>query len=514
MLTTSGEGLHVIATGATGENRGSAGDSAMALRFEGRRTISLGCSLEELARAINGEVLRGDPRKMIGPVATDSRHMYPGDTFLALKGENHDGSDFLDEAVEKGAEVLITSAPEKIRCDAAQCAVVKVGHTHRALLGLASWHKSRSGFRTICITGSCGKTATKELVSAIYRRCFNVMNTYENFNNFIGVPITILNATRKHSWAVLELGMNRPGEIGALSRVARPDIALVTNVLPAHLEGLGSVQGVAREKLSIFEPLSGDKTAVVNLDDPHIVRFADSIDCKKVGFTLEGLHHGGIDKLVRLISWRPSGTGIEFEVETVGSNVEAQGVYRFFCAMPGVGNLQNLMAAIAVGVAGGIPLEVMKDAVSTVKSVPGRLYLTRLGGWIIVDDTYNANPASMKNALSTLAFWSDAPFRCAILGDMLELGPGAPEFHREIGRFAALTGLSMLVAVGRYALDIMEGALQSGMSKEKVMTFDHIDALCQWLSSNAKDAFPGSAWILIKGSRGMKMEKAIQAMRG
>ena len=477
------------------------------LRFEQRRTSQLNLTVGMLVKIVGGHLVKGEPSSIVRCISTDTRHIVPGDTFFALRGERFDANNFIHDAVSKGASVIVTSNQDAIP-EETNVAFILVKDTNRSFLSLASWYRKNLGFKTICITGSCGKTSTKELIASMLRPRFNIISTYKNFNNLVGVPITILNARRGHHWAVLELGMNQPGEIGTLSQVAGPDIGVVTNVCPAHLEGLGDLDQIAREKASLLFALKKDGVAIVNLDDPKIAPYLDTVECKKIGFTLEGKGHGSVEEIIRLASWRPLGYGIDFEVEMAGLKES------FFCGIPGLGNLQNLMAAISVGIAAGIPLELIKRAISSARPTPGRLYFRRYGNWLIIDDTYNANPTSMKNALSTLAFWSDALFRCAILGDMLELGEKSQELHYDVGRFAASSGLSMLLAVGRYANAVCQGALQVGMSEEKVMAFKDLSTLNSWLRANAVDLFPSHAWILVKGSRGMQMEKAIEALTG
>ncbi len=474
-------------------------------RFEHRRTAPLDLSVGTLAKIIGGKLLKGEPGSLVKCIATDTRHLVTGDTFFALRGEHYDANNFIEDALSKGASTIVTNKQAAIP-QKANAAFILVKDTNHSFLKLASWYRQHIGFKAVCVTGSCGKTSTKELISLILSHRYRVISTYKNFNNLVGLPITILNARREHQWAVLELGMNQPGEIATLADVAAPDIALVTNVCPAHLAGLGHIDQIAREKAAIFYALKKDGIAVVNLDDPKIAPFLDKVKCRKIGFSLEGRTDGHVDEIIRLVSWRPLGFGIDFQIE-VGDGKEV-----FFCGIPGLGNLQNLLAAIAVGMAAGMPMDIIKQAIASARSSAGRLYFRRHGNWLIIDDTYNANPASVKNALSTLAFWSDALFRCAILGDMLELGQKSQELHFEIGRFAASSGLSMLVAVGQYADAICQGAVEGGMSSERVKAFNDLSTLNSWIRANAKEIFPPRSWILVKGSRGMQMERAIEAL--
>lgn len=474
--------------------------------FEQRRTGPIGCSLEKLALITRGKIVNGDSSIEIGPIATDTRFIEPGDAFLALKGEKFDAHDFLSEAVNKGARLLIVEfIPEDFVIYSIPCLVVE--DTLEALLSIAAWYRKKLALKSICITGSCGKTSTKELVSTIFGGSFKVISTYKNFNNLVGLPITLLNAKSFHEWGVFELGMNRPGEIERLTRVVMPDIALITNIGPAHLEGLKEIEGVAKEKARLFQNLRDDSVACVNLDDPFIKKYASSIQCKKIGYTLEGQKSPETKEFVRLVSWRPNGFGTSFVVEVNGVREE------FYSLLPGVGNLQNSIAAICVGIAGGIDLKIIKEAIIKAKPMPGRLFITKMGDWTVIDDTYNANPASMKNALATLALWSESEFRCAVLGDMFELGENASHYHFEMGKYAASTGISMILAAGTYAKDILRGASQACMSEEKCLMFDDTDSLFNYIKEQASKLFPRDAWILVKGSRGMRMEKIIDALR-
>jgi len=471
-----------------------------------RRTLPLNCPLRELARITGGCIIKGDPERRIGPISIDTRTLKKGDVFLAIKGENLDGHEFLAEATRKGADLLIVESkerPPEIR----QIDCLLVEDTLKALGDIAAWNKERLGLRTVCITGSCGKTTTKDLISRIMSKAFKVVSTYRNFNNLVGLPLTLLNARKGHEFAVLEMGMNRPGEIERLSSIARPYIGIITNICAAHLEGLGDLEAVAREKAALFQAIDQNSWACVNLDDPLVMRYAKALTAKKVGYTLRDNDMPGLHGLVRLLSWRPNDQGMKLFIDANGARLDLS------IGLLGPGNVQNAVAATAVALTAGLGLNLIRDAISEVSPVPGRLFIESIKGWTVIDDTYNANPSSVKNAITTLRSWAGSNPRVVILGDMLELGRESARLHHEIGRFAKDAGVSTMLTVGRYSETILQGAIDNGLEEERAFSFPEGESLLDFIQESWSTIFPKGSWILVKGSRGMHLERVIETLR-
>ncbi len=478
-------------------------DDRMALRqaFEPGGFIRF----SEILAATRAEVLSGDTDGTFVRVSTDSRTIGPGDLFFALKGERFDGHDFVDDVLRKGASGVVVSRDLDVPMSEELAPVVlRVEDTLKALGDLASWYRERLGAKVVGITGSCGKTSTKELVAAVLATRWRVSKTKGNFNNLIGLPLSIFEAPVGTQWMVLEMGMNQPGEIRRLCEIARPEVALITNVKPAHLEGLGDIEGVAREKGEIYKTLPGDGVAIVNMDDPYCQRMAASLASRIVGYSLENAE--GAE--VRCTAWCPWEEGAKLQLvlgtERIGLQIR----------LLGKAGVQNAVAAAAVGYALGLSPEEIAKGLGAVKPAASRLSLLQLPqGWKIIDDTYNANPGSMKAALETLSQWNTAPHKVAVLGDMLELGERSREFHCELGMSAGEVGLDLLVAVGGFAEAVRDGAVKSGHPLGKILVFANTDELCRWLRSCGFSKVPGPAIVLVKGSRAVGLERCVETLK-
>ncbi len=454
-----------------------------------------------------------DPSLLLsGHISTDSRNLRDGDVFVALRGERYDGHDFLAAALRAGARVLVVEEAPAALPPAA--AVLVVPDTLATLGDLAAYRRRLlgGGLLRIAITGSSGKTTVKEMCAAI---CMtegrgqksedreSVLWTRGNFNNLIGLPLTLLRAEPWHRIAVLEMGMNRPGEIARLTEIADPDIACINNVHAAHLLGLGSIEGVAAAKGELFHGLRDDAVLVVNLDDPHVSRQAAGRAQRRIGYALEPAHRPRAEvRASRLVSLGARGSRFTLHIASW------QG--RITLPVPGLHNVRNALAAAALAHVAGVGPEAVVAALASYRPVDKRMQTIELAaGPSLLNDAYNANPASMAAALATVATFG-AGRRMALLGDMLELGPGARAAHEEIGSLAARLGYDYLGVLGEFAEVVSGAARRQGMGTAQVRACrDHAE-LAAWVRELLQAGGLGAGdWIVLKGSRGMRMESVL-----
>jgi UDP-N-acetylmuramoyl-tripeptide--D-alanyl-D-alanine ligase len=455
-----------------------------------RATLDL--ALPALYRAL---ALHPDPAVTgrVGGVATDSRDVQPGDLFVALVGEHHDGHAFVDAARAAGAGALLVS-----RVPAADpgVPVFTVPDTLEALGRLAQWWRRRCGLRLVAVTGSNGKTTTKEMIAAVLtaeagdRR--QVLVTPGNFNNFVGLPLTLLGARPEMTLGVVELGMNAPGEIDHLARLAEPEVGLVTNVAAAHLARFDGVEGVARAKAELWGRLAENACAVVPADDPRLVALAAE---RFSGLTLRF----GAD--VRVVSALPDGErGLRVTLAAANATFEV--------ALPLLGrhNALNAAAAAAACLALGLGLDVLREGLARTAALPHRGHLLRVGGLTVLDDCYNANPASVRAGVQTLADLPGSGRLGAVVGDMLELGDAAEALHRSIGADLVAGGVSVVVGVGPLAAALCDGAREAG-----ALEVEHVASAAAAARFARAHLAPGDR-LLVKGSRGMGLEAVVDAL--
>ena len=429
-------------------------------------------------------------------VSTDSRRVPAGSLFVALRGPYHDGHDFAAEALRQGAAAAVV---ERVPGGIDARAVLVVPDTLRALGDLAAWTRRRLPVRVVAITGSNGKTTTKEMVATICEHAVwpaprtKVLKTVGTENNLIGVPLTLLRLRGDEAVAVLEMGMNAPGEIARLTEIAQPDVGVVTNVGPAHLEGLGSVAGVAAAKGELFAGMSADATIAINADDEWVTRIGAGYRGRRIEF--------GRGREVEARRIRDLGfEGIAFDLCIAG---EATSVC---LRMPGAHNVTNALAAAAVAHALGITPDTIRAGLEAAAPPAMRMQVLRLAnGTIILNDGYNANPASMEAALR---FITQRPERVlAVFGEMRELGGESAALHEGIGRLAAERGVQLLVAVGVEAEAIARGARAAGMPPERVYTCADPAGAAALVAARWR---PGDA-VLVKGSRGAADDPVVRA---
>ncbi len=451
-------------------------------------------SADEILKATGGDLLRGSRGWSCRGVSTDTRTLAAGNLFIALAGENFDGHDCLAKAAERGAAGLL------IRADAAEKLVslpeglpaIGVSDTLKALGGIAGDWRRRFPVPLLAITGSSGKTTTKEMVAAITTRTRNILKTEGNLNNQIGLPLTLLRLRKEHELVIVEMGTNSPGEIATLAAIAAPDVGLITNIGPAHLEGLGSLEAIREEKGSLFEVMAGRGTAILNRDDPAIGLLGERWQGKRVSFGL------GADAQVAGRRIEPAGAqGVRFNlfIDGIGTPVSL--------ATAGEHNVMNALAAAAAAWSLGFDRHEIAAGLAAFLPVPGRSEIRQLGnGAFLIIDTYNANPASVREAVKTLHGLRGSGAAIAILGDMLELGEQSEALHREIGTLVAEAKIDHLFLKGSLTKALADGAVRHGFPADRITCFEDPEEIVSALRSRLKRG----DWVLIKGSRKMKME--------
>ena len=451
-------------------------------------------SAEEILKATGGAPLRGGHGWSCRGVSTDTRTLAAGNLFIALAGENFDGHSCLTKAAERGAAGLLirADATKKLAAAPEDLPAIGVPDTLRALGDIASDWRRRFPVPLVAITGSSGKTTTKEMVATIAARARNILKTEGNLNNRIGLPLTLLKLREEHELVIVEMGTNSPGEIATLAAIAGPDVGLITNIGPAHLEGLGSLEAIREEKGSLFEVMSGQGTAILNHDDPAIGILAKRWQGKRISFGL--CPDAGVTAR-RIESPGPEGVRFHLVIDGIGIPV--------FLPAAGEHNIINALAAAAASWAMGFDRHEIAAGFAAFRPVPGRTEIRRLGnGAFLMIDAYNANPASVREALKTLQGLRGSGGAIAILGDMLELGERSEALHQEIGTLLADANIHDLFLKGSLTKALAAGAIRRGFPAERITFFEDPEKVVSSLRSRLKMG----DWILIKGSRKMKME--------
>jgi UDP-N-acetylmuramoyl-tripeptide--D-alanyl-D-alanine ligase len=457
-------------------------------------------SAGDVARWAGGDLLRGDADARAIGASIDTRTLREGSFFFAIRGPNHDGHDHLAMAADAGARGLVVERGRGALVAAdGPLAIVEVDDTTRALGAVAHGH--RAGFRgpLIALTGSSGKTTTKEMCATVLSVQAPCLATRGNLNNEYGLPLTLLEREPKHELAVIELGMNHRGEIARLAAIAEPRIGLVTNIGTAHIEFLGSLQEIASEKGDLYAALPAGGVACANLDDPRVAEQARRAPCPALGYGRSA------KAAIRAHSVHFEAGRFAFEIAAPEASCEV--------AVRGLSETTviNALAATAVGLAAGLSLGQVAQGLTSYQPIAGRMTPVVLGsGVTLIDDTYNANPDSMAQALESLRTLASGAHAIAVVGDMGELGDAADPAHRETGARAARLGIDALFALGERAPLVCQGAIEAGLSADAVATVTSHDDAAERVAALAR---PGD-WVLIKGSRAMHMERVVAALEG
>ena len=432
-------------------------------------------------------------RELTG-VSINSRTLNEGNLFVALKGENFDGHDFLDSALSYGASAVVVSRTwfsENNPNFHESVGIYTFVDTQLFLGQYANMHRQLKKQPVVGITGSNGKTTVKEMTALVLSKIGNVHKTKGNLNNHIGVPLTLLEMNDSTDWAVIEMGINHPGEMTYLCSIAEPDIALITNVELVHTEFFGSIKQVAKAKGELFAGMAVGGTAIVNIDDAYIKELGGDLE-KKLTYSL----HGDADMHGKIVR-------VEDDSRAV---VEFNGCKPFTLNVLGKKMAENALAAAAIGLKFAVPLPDIRDALASYQGIKGRMYRMEIAGRIVIDDSYNANPASVELALNALSTFSVTAKKIVVLGDMLELGSHSEEQHREIGRKLSVAGFDAVYAFGSESKATVDEADKAG-SREAV----HFDSKEEMTARLMDFSNPGDL-ILVKGSRGMRMEDVITFM--
>ncbi|KPJ60050.1 MAG: hypothetical protein AMJ46_08670 [Latescibacteria bacterium DG_63] len=462
--------------------------------------MNVNFTIKEIIGA-TGAVYRGEDTtpaalQFISGISIDSRTIRMGELFVALRGTNFDGHDFVEQALSKGAPVALVADEWAASDEGAKCKgpLLTVRDTLAAFQELGKYNRIRVNPRVIAVTGSNGKTTTKDMIAAVSSSTYRTAKTEGNLNNQFGVPITLLRLSPGVEVAVVEMGMNHPGEIRHLAGLCMPCVGIITNATPAHLEGTGTVHDVARAKSELAEDLGRDDWLVIHRDSEELYNMNRYRRCKVITF---GLSHNA-DVFPNSLRCKATGQ----------TELEVEGFPPVTLSLLGKQNALNAIAALATSRVLEIPGETAVGALSTLRAGPGRMEMKRIGPATFIDDSYNANPASMKMALETLFSLEGFDRRMAVLGDMLELGASSEKWHTELGREASRADVIFLY--GSFASEVQRGVEKVGKNAASVRILETHSKIAADIASMWRQG----DLFLVKGSRGMTMEQVLIELEG
>ena len=450
----------------------------------------------EIVEATRGILVSGNKDDEINFFSQDSRQMTNGGMYIPLKGERFDGHNFIESAFQTGAQAIISEKDvnyeDKI--------VIKVKDTHQALKDMASYLRNHRPVKVVGVTGSVGKTSTKEMISAVLEQKYNVLKTEGNFNNEIGLPLTILRIRREHEAAVVEMGISEFGEMHRIAKVAKPDICVMTNIGQCHLENLIDRDGVLRAKSEIFDFLKPDGHIVLNGNDDKLITVSEAHGVKPIFYHVEDGTAPAADITYEVTADEIENKGLRGLNAVLHFPEEDCQIHE---PIPGVHNVYNACAAACVGRIMGLTNEEICEGISHAKTIAGRTNLITVGELLVIDDCYNANPVSMKASLDVLA-QADGR-KIAVLGDMGELGENECEMHYEVGKYAANQGVDVLFCCGTLSEELAKGA-QRGHTQ--VMYFKTLDKMMLALVPYLRNGDT----VLVKASHFMEFSKVVEAI--
>lgn len=448
-------------------------------------------TVQDIVRATRGALVGGDLGVPVGGVAIDSRTVGVGEAFFAIHGHRLDGHAFLADAAARGAACLVVhTVPDD---PPANAPLVLVDDTTRALGRLAAWHRARFTVPVVAVTGSNGKTTTKEMIAAVLGTRWNVLKPERSFNNQWGLPLTLLKLGAEHGAVALELGTNQRGEIATLAAIADPTVGVVTTVAAVHTEFLGSLEGVRDEKAALVRAVKASGVVALNADDARVASMARETAARVITY-------GCAAADVRAGDIAEPADGLRFMLECGAAR------HPVALAFAGRHNMTNALAAAAAGVALGFSLEEIARGLATARPMKGRCVWRTAGDVLVLDDTYNASPSSVRAALDTLATRRDDRRAIVVLGDMLELGAASDDAHREVGRLVAALPADEFVGVGPGMALALEAARAAGIGAAQ-----HFSRFEDTVAHLLKRLAPGDV-VLVKGSRGMRMERVADAL--
>jgi UDP-N-acetylmuramoyl-tripeptide--D-alanyl-D-alanine ligase len=447
--------------------------------------------VSDILKATGGKLIQGNSELLINGISTDTRSIKQGEIFFALEGENYDGHKFVGQAIHNGAAGAVISSGKKAAYSFhngfKKCALLEVADTLTALGELAKFYRNSLPASFIAVTGSNGKTTTKDMAYHVLRNFKSVSRSRKSFNNLIGVPLTIFETETAHDFCIVEMGTNAPGEIKRLSEIIFPDFAILTNISNAHLEGLENIEGVASAKSEFIENMAEDGTLITNADDDWCNQIADRFNGKVISF---GFNQSADIKASNV---KRNDSGFVFTVnDSLTVNLPVFGKH----------NIYNALAVIAMCDTVGVGIEVICDKFIDFKLPPMRMEKQICGGIVVVNDGYNSNPSSMSSALDEFSQWMTSGRKVLICGDMLELGNYAERLHKEVGAKVADANIDVLWTVGPFSRFVAEEAIANGMPRENILSCETSEEMCSFVASQLKK----DDTVLIKGSRRMKLE--------
>lgn len=447
----------------------------------------------DVAAYTDGYIVSGELETRFSGVSTDSRSIRAGDLFVALRGENFNGHDFIKDVLEKGAAgvVIMEDTPRHATV------IISVEDTLQALGDIASGVRNQYDTAIVGVTGSTGKTTVKEICSSILSLQGKCLKTEKNYNNLIGVPASLINLEKDYEFAVIEMGTNRFGEIDRLSSIVRPQVSIITNINPVHLNGLRSISGIIKEKQAIFKNTAKCGIAVINPSLEHM----DKIEIPRHLHVITYSHKDKAD--ITLTRVEPRGLeGSDIEIDLAGRTIHTH------VPLPGMHNVINALGASACAVGLNLDPEIIAEGVRTARFPGMRSEIIVSDHMTIINDCYNANPASMKAALSMLTA-SPHSIKAAVLGDMLELGKDSKFWHEELGRWVAQSGIDRLIVIGEMAGSICDQAVGSGMEASSIHRVESKEDIMTHLS----DLFDRDAVVLVKASRAIQLDQVVTQLK-
>lgn len=453
-------------------------------------------SVDTIAKIVGGEIISDLSEKtddlLVQGVVTDSRKVNSGDLFVPLVGERADGHDFIAQCFEKGAVCCFT---EKRLPTKHEKPLILVQSTAQALLDFAEYYLDMCHIPVVAITGSVGKTTTKDLIASVLSQKYKVLKTEGNYNTNVGLPLTVFRLSKEHELAVLEMGMNSFGEIHNLSKVAKPSIAVITNIGVSHIENLGSRDGILKAKCEVFDYMKETDIAILNGDDDKLITLRDTLPQKIIWYGVtnkEGIYAENIRT--------------EALQSTICDVCTPVGKCTVTIPVPGEHMVKNALAAVAVGLKLHLSLEEIKNGIETFMPTKMRMDVIEYNHMTIINDSYNANPVSMKAAIDVLD-WAKGRKVC-IVGDMGELGSYANEMHYEVGNYIANKGIDFIISIGTLTKELDRGAREAGASQ--VYHYDTQEEFWE----KGLDKLASGDTILVKASRSMKLEKTVDKLQG